>query len=257
MQKKQKNKESINKSTKESIKHSAISSNYSESDNNYTESEEKSHDANVETNAGTNIRTNVDANVETNVNIDEDEEIKKKAKQTFIQTDFLEKVIKYIKTDNLIRKETVEFREKMTTLKEEKQDLETFILRYLDFQEENVININGSGKLTKYESVRKKGMNKDMIQQAICDQIKKEKLVTDDTKIKEIADATYNIIENSREKTVKTVLKRTFIKEKKEKAKGKGKANSKKENNNINDADDADEKPKKVKKVKNKEKKIE
>lgn len=216
--------------TKKSLKtkNSFISPDYSESDNNYTESGD--------------INEN-DGNKEEK----ENDDIKKKAKEAFIETDFFEKVIKYIKADNLIRSETVQFREKINTLKEEKQDLETFILRYLDYQEEKIININGSGKLTKYESIRKKAMNKDTIQQAICDSIKKEKLLTDDTKIKELAEHTYNIMEDKREKTTKTVLKRTFIKEKKPKAK---KVNTK--NNATNNEDD--EKPKKIKKnKKNKE----
>lgn len=194
-------------------KHSDSDNNFTESDNNFTEDVEDV----------------------------EDKEIKKKAKENFLQNDFYEKVIKYVKTDNLIRKETTEFREKINTLKEEKQDLENFILRYLEFQEENVININGSGKLTKYESVRKKGINKDIIQQAICDQIKKEKLVTDDNKVKELAEATYNIMEGKREKTVKTVLKRTFIKEKKPKADKADKADKP----NKSDKLDKPKKPKK------------
>jgi hypothetical protein len=187
---------------------------YSDSDNNFTES---------------------DPSVK-NTSKDEEAEIKKKAKESFIQADFYEKVIKYVKTDNLIRKESTEFREKINTLKEEKQDLENFILKYLDLQEENVININGSGKLTKYESIRKKGINKDIIQQAIYDQIKKEKLITDENKIKDLVEATYNVMEGKREKTTKTVLKRTFIKEKKPKVEKVEKV----------------EKPKKIKKEKNK-----
>lgn len=217
---------------------------YSESDNNFAESiDDMSKDVNDNVaDEEENDESNQEINEINEVNkVDEEaenEEIKKKAKETYIQTDFFEKVIKYVKTDNLIRKETIEFREKINTLKEEKQDLENFILRYLDVQEENVININGSGKLTKYESVRKKGINKDIIQQAICDQIKKEKLVTDDKKLKELAEETYNIMEGKREKTVKTVLKRTFIKEKKAKA---VKEKVKKESG---------EKPKKIKKEK-------
>lgn len=215
-------KEKNNKINKKSEKKSE----YSESDNNFTESDPS--EAVVSSNENESKKTDND-------------EIKKRAKESFIQTDFFEKVVKYIKTDNLIRKETAEFREKINTLKEEKNDLESFILKYLDFQEENVINIQGSGKLTKYESIRKKGINKDIIQQAIYDQIKKEKLIDDDEKLKELVEATYNVMEGKREKTTKTVLKRTFIKEKKEKIeKQKGEK----------EYTEHDEKPKKVKKSK-------
>ncbi len=148
-----------NKSNQLNSGHPSMSQEYSESDNYYTESE---NDTNLEKSKNSK-------------NADDDEEIKKKARETYLQTDFVEKVIKYIKADNLIRKETTEFREKINTLKEEKQDLENFIIKYLDMQEENVVNITGSGKLTKYESIRKKSINKDIIQQTIYDQIKKEK----------------------------------------------------------------------------------
>lgn len=205
--------------SKKNVLKNLKSSDYSESDNNFTESDsiEKSVRNKISVNNVNNSTDQNDPNNKNTTNVANDEDIKRKAKEAFIQTDFFEKVIKYVKTDNLIRKETADFREKINTMKEEKQELEKFILRYLEIQEENVININGSGKLTKYESIRKKGINKDIIQQAISDQLKKEKLVTDDKKLKELVEATYNIMEGKREQTVKTVLKRTFLKEKKEK----------------------------------------
>lgn len=199
---------------------------YSESDNNYTESEE----SNVEE---SNVK-------ESNV---------KKSKENFVKTDFLEKIIKYVKIDNLIRKETVEYKERVNTLKEDKQELEGYILRYLEDAKEEVINIEGSGKLTKYESVRKGGINKDIIQQSICDQLKKEKLIQDEKKIKDLAELTYNIMESKREKKVKTVLKRTFKREKKQKEDVK-EANKKQSEKYAKISEVVNEKPSKVKKGK-------
>lgn len=248
---------------------------YSEKDNNYSESdpadavnaendiqivnesdEHKYANSKSGSKAGSKTASKIDPNAEA-------DEIQRKAKQTFIETDFLEKVIRYVKTDNLIRKEAAEYKEKMATLKDEKQELENFIIRYLDIQENNVININGSGKLTKYESVRKSGINKEIIQQSIYDQIKKDKVLTDETKIKELVNAMYEAMEGKREKKVKTVLKRTFIREKKEKEKPKPnkkidkKVNDKvatnvknNKNNNNNYDEEMDEEPKKIKKTK-------
>lgn len=150
-----------------------------------------------------------------------DETISKKAKESFVKNEFLEKIIKYIKIDDLIRQETSEYREKINTLKEEKNEMESFILRYLDHVEENVVNVQGAGKLTKQESIRKGGLNKDIIKDSIYEQLKKEKLVTDEKIGKELAENTFNLMEEKREKKSKIYLKRTMERKKKEKKKKK------------------------------------
>ena len=104
-----------------------------------------------------------------------------------MKKDFLEKIVKYMKTDDLIRKETLDYKEKLNTLKEQKEELETYILRYLDTVEEDQINIDGNGKLAKCESVRKSGINKDIIKESIYEQLKKENIVKDEKKLKELA----------------------------------------------------------------------
>lgn len=138
---------------------------------------------------------------------------------------FKEKVIKWIKIDDLMRKETIEFRDKMNTLKEEKEEMQTFMIRYLDSMDENIIDVKGSGKLSKCESVRKGTINKDLIKQSICEQLKKEKIVKDDKAGLELAENTYNLMESKREIKKKVYLKRTFDRPKKDK---KGKKNGSK-----------------------------
>lgn len=250
------NKKKVATKSKHSIK-SSINSEFSESDNNFSDSDNNKNNSNVLSSKNVSSSNAVvsSSDDKSNSKLKKNEksdntikDIKTKAKEDFIQNDFFEKIIKYVKTDNLIRNETKDFREKMKTLKEQKEDLEKFILRFLELQEENVININGSGKLTKYESVRKKGINKDIIEQAISDQLKKEKLFTDEKKIKELVEATYKIMEDKREKTVKTVLKRTFIREKKPKSKKETKPNG---NEIVGNEIVNDEKLQKIKKKKN------
>ena len=244
------NKKKVATKSKHSIK-SSINSEFSESDNNFSDSDNNKNNSNISSSDAVVSSSDDKSNNKSKKNEKSDnteKDIKTKAKEDFIQNDFFEKIIKYVKTDNLIRNETKDFREKMKTLKEQKEDLEKFILRFLELQEENVININGSGKLTKYESVRKKGINKDIIEQAISDQLKKEKLFTDEKKIKELVEATYKIMEDKREKTVKTVLKRTFIREKKPKSKKETKPN---DNEIVGNEIVNDEKLQKIKKKKN------
>lgn len=146
-----------------------------------------------------------------------------------LEESFKEKVIKYIKIDDLMRKETIDYREKMNTLKEEKEELQTYMLRYLDTMEQETVNIAGTGKLSKCESIRKGTINKDLIKQAICEQLKKDKIVKDDKTGKELAENTYNLMESKREIKKKVYIKRTFERPKKEKqAKKNKKGGSKK-----------------------------
>lgn len=197
-----------NKNNKKST-HPSINDEFSESDHGYTESDEMIEE---KPKIVKKIKKNV--NKDTNQHVDENEEINP-AENTVIEDSFLEKIIKYVKIDNLIRKETVEYKEKINTLKEDKTEMEKYILRYLDTADQKVIQIADSGKLTKYESVRKSGLNKDIIKQSIIDQIKKEKLLNDDAKLNALAELTCQLMESKREVTTKTVLKRTFEKKNK------------------------------------------
>lgn len=151
-----------------------------------------------------------------------DDLVSKKAKEDYQKNDFFEKIIKYIKFDDLIRKETLEYREKVNSLKEQKLELETFILRYLDTIEQDTINIGGDNKITKYESVRTSALNEEIIKNSIFEQLKKENIVKDENKCKELVENTFNLMQNKREKKSKFCLKRTIAKPKKVKPKKKG-----------------------------------
>ena len=168
-------------------------------------------------------KKNIKKNDDERGNIDDEEKrsIQEDAERNFVNTDFMEKIVKYIKTDDLIRQETMEYKEKINTLKEEKVELETCILRYLDNMDNDIINVGGKGTIKKYESVRKSGINKDIIKQSICEQLKKENIVKDDKKAKELAELTYNMMESKREKKTKVCLKRVMERKKKEKTEKK------------------------------------
>ncbi len=135
--------------------------------------------------------------------------------QEKVDNDFLDKVVKYVKIDDLIREETLEYREKVNKLKEDKDVLETYILRYLDKVDNDVINVGNSGKIAKQESVRRSAINQDIIRESIFEQLKKEKLVKDDKKGKEFADATYELMDSKREVKKRVYLKRIIPKKKK------------------------------------------
>ena len=147
----------------------------------------------------------------------DEETVSKKAKENYMKTGFFERVIKYVKFDDLIRKENAEHRERVSALKEQKDELETFILRYLETIEQDIINIGENGKLTKYQSVRTAALKEDMIKQSIYEQLKKENIVKDENQCKELVENTFNLMQTKREKKTKVSLKRTINKPPKEK----------------------------------------
>lgn len=138
--------------------------------------------------------------------VQNDEESKK--------NDFLEKVIKYLKTDDLVRKERLEYRDRMQTLNEIKGDLESYILRYLDNIQEEQLEIKDNCKLTKYESIRKGTLKKDIIKQSICEQLQKEHLVKNEQEGIALAELTCQAMENKREVKHKICLRRTIKRKK-------------------------------------------
>ena len=151
----------------------------------------------------------------------ENDEISKKAKENYAKTNFVEKITKYVKYDELMKKEIAMYREKMNTLKEEKNELEMFILRYLDVINQDIVNMGDGSKLTKYESVRKSGLNEEIIKKSIYEQLKSENLISDDNKLKQLTESTFNLMQNKREIKRKVCLKRIVPKQKKIKGENK------------------------------------
>lgn len=149
--------------------------------------------------------------------IDSDEQTLNDARERFIITDFKERIIKYINIDNLIRQEMLEHREKLNTLKSNRSELEKYILDSLDALDEEFVDFGENGKLTKTESVRKGGINKQIIQDSIYEQLKERKMIKDEKTGRELVEQTYALIENKREKKTKVYLKRTLKKTKKPK----------------------------------------
>lgn len=136
-----------------------------------------------------------------------------------VPNNFREKIIRFVKLDDLIREETILFKEKLETLKSQKEELSAYILRHLEDVGENEIDLEKQGKISKYTSIRKSGLNKDIIQQSIYEKLKNEKLIKTDDEGKILAQATYEIMESKRKVNEKVTLKRVIKREKKQKNK--------------------------------------
>ena len=92
--------------------------------------------------------------------VDEDEEMK----QELITEEFVEIVKNWVKIDDEIRQKNNEIKE----LKDEKKEYETFILEFMQNNNENVINIS-DGKLRVNKSTTKSGLKQESIQNSLFD----------------------------------------------------------------------------------------
>jgi len=141
----------------------------------------------------------------------EEQELLKNAKDKFIKTEFFEKVTKYIQYDDLIKKESSKYKKAVETLKTEKIDLEFYLLKYLESKNGDLINYDG-GKLQKVESIKKSAINKDIMKQAILEDLKKEGFIKNNEQGEKILERMFDSMENKRE--VQSVIKLKRIQDK-------------------------------------------
>ena len=118
---------------------------------------------------------------------------------------FKEKIINYIKIDDVIRKRQDEIKD----LKEKKEECEEYILKYLDKSDAGFVKIPG-GKLIKNQSESKGTLKIETIKESIIECIKKEKLTNSDEINKKLIDDIIEIMETKRGKVNRINLKRTF-----------------------------------------------
>lgn len=155
-----------------------------------------------------------------NLNVDssiENSEQNSNCSENAVPKIFREKIIKFIKLDDAIREETIVYKQKIETLKLQKEEMSDYILRHLEDVGEKEVDLNKQGKISKYTSTRKSGLNKDIIQQSIYEKLKNDKLVKTDEEGRILAQATYDIMEGKREVKTKVTLKRIIKREKKPK----------------------------------------
>lgn len=63
-----------------------------------------------------------------------------KKQEESLNTEFVEKVLKFIKYDDLIKKEKEEFKNTITALEDEKHKLEEYLIKYLQLKDKDIIN---------------------------------------------------------------------------------------------------------------------
>jgi hypothetical protein len=161
-------------------------------------------------------------------------DIQQKAREAYIQTDLFERITKYIKIDNNIREKQKELREFTQTLKNQKQEMEKYILSYLTEVKEEYVKIDGDGKLTKSVSIRKGAIKPETIKKSVMISLKKENINLDENRINDIIQSILSIVDENRPTTTKTYIKRTYERKKKDDKKQSKKDTHKDNKNNKN-----------------------
>lgn len=134
-----------------------------------------------------------------------------------------DRITQYLANDDIIvkkKKERTEFNKKikedLKPLLERKDKLETYIIKYYDKKQidELDLNINGipNGKLIKHETVRRKPIKLELVQECIVKEIGREingdKMIISKDKLGKIIENIVSEIEKNRPVTTKIELKR-------------------------------------------------
>jgi hypothetical protein len=137
------------------------------------------------------------------------DEISQRGKEKFFKTELMEKIIKYIKIDDTIKEKQKEIRDQVKCLKEQKNDMEGYIIKYLENINQEFVNIENTAKLTKTTSITKGAIKLDNMSTSLVDTIKKQNINLDTKKISELVDSFLETVDKNRPTKTKTYIKRT------------------------------------------------
>jgi hypothetical protein len=177
----------------------------------------------------------------------ETNEMTEEEEAEYFKTVVIERVIKYLKVDELIKKKQEEFRNEMKYIKECKDGLEKFLIEYLDKINEDEFTMDNMGSLVKTESKTVSLPKMEDISVSLVEGLKKHELCKDDDDLKKIVQDFMNAIELKRKVTITKKLRR--VTENQEGAKKKKKNDG---DNNASNNKSTDNKTIDKKKLKNK-----
>lgn len=178
------------------------------------------------------------------------QDIQRKATNSFVQNELLERITKYLKIDSKIKEKQKEVREYMRTMKEQKESMEKYIIKYLEDVNEEFIKIDGEGKLVRTQTITRGAINNENIKTSVGNSLKKENIKLDDKTFMSLIQTILEQVETNRPKKTRTYIKRT--KEKKNeptKTKTKNKDKDKDEDNNVDENKNEKKKDKKIREV--------
>lgn len=151
-------------------------------------------------------------------NVEEDEE-------DGCDDNFKAAAVKFIKLDNLLadkRKEkremTAQINEKIKKITEQKKEIESFLVEYLEKIKKTQVKIDDDDALEKKEKIRRKPINADMIKSVFQDEMTKKKIL-DPKRGALYAEEIIKIIDETRTISKENVICRKTARQKKTTAK--------------------------------------
>jgi hypothetical protein len=192
--------------------------------------------------------------------VDDDmaDEIDAEAKKSFLENEVFDAIVKYMKTDDLIREKENEHRELMTPLKKDRTVLETFLIDYLEQIDQEFIKIGEKTQLTKVETESKAAIKPENVAEALVEGFKKHELYTEEQheEMLRVVKDMMVIVESKRERKISKKIRRVDLeKEAKKKAAKEARQKKKDEASKNSKADQKVEKMVKEKGSKGKGKK--
>jgi len=135
------------------------------------------------------------------------EDIRSNATQKYIETELLERINKYFKIDTLIKDKQKEVRDMTRELKKQKQEMEKYIIGYLEEIDEEYIKVSGKCKLMRATKTTKGAINNKNICTSIANGMSKENIKLDDGKFNSLLTSILEFIDSNRPTKTKQILK--------------------------------------------------
>lgn len=143
-------------------------------------------------------------------NGDEDyDDMDEDAKREYIQTVVLDRVIKYVKLDDVIKEKQAEHKKEMKAIKDSKEQLENFLIGYLDKVDEEYVQLGNKATLIKTEVKTKAAPKMEDISVCLVEGFRKHEIYEDDSEIKRVVKDFIESIDAKREVKTRKYLKRT------------------------------------------------
>jgi hypothetical protein len=177
------------------------------------------------------------SDINDNMSIDEEtaNKLDEEAKESYLQNDVFEAIVKYMEADDIIHEKESEHRDEIAPLKKQRSSLEVFLIDYLDHIDQEFIKIGEKTQLTRVETVSKAPIKSENVAEALVEGFKKHELYTDDQHdemLKVIKDM-IQIVESKREQKTKKKISRINL-EKQTKKNAKEEANKKEIKKEVN-----------------------
>jgi len=157
--------------------------------------------------------TSVDENAEEQEGNNLDELSDEQAKEEYISTIVVDKIVKYVTLDNLIKREQEEFKKKIKPVKDYKDKLEKFLIEYLNKDHKDFIEVGGQGTdattLIKTEVKTKAAPKMGDISLCLLEGFEKHEIYQEEDDRQRVVKDLIDSIDAWREIKTRTYLKRT------------------------------------------------